>query len=197
MSKKPNLPTEIIAIIDRSGSMEMIREDAICAFNSFFQAQKNEEGDANLSLVLFDNEYTPLFWHCPIEKADSLNEKSYLPRGTTAMLDAIGRTLNILRAKWAGQVPRNVVVAILTDGHENASQEYSWDAISKLVADCRDRLGWEFVFLAADQDAVLTASHISIPSQDAQSFSRTSQGISEAAHFMSFRVSEKRASFKK
>jgi Mg-chelatase subunit ChlD len=197
MSNKPNLPTEIIAIIDRSGSMEMIREDAIGAFNSFFRNQKDEEGKANLSLVLFDDEYSPAFWHCPIGEVEPLDEKTFVPRGTTAMLDAIGQTMSSLKSKWVDETAPNVIVAILTDGYENASKEYSWDQVSKLIESARNEKGWEFVFLAAGQDAVFTAAKMSIPSQDADAFVRSPEGIEDAACMLSMRVSEKRMSFKK
>ena len=128
------MKTEITAIIDRSGSMDAIANDAIGGFNAFLADQKAVPGEARMSVVLFDHEYLPLYTGKPIADAEPQTRASFVPRGQTAMLDAIGRSLNengarIAAEKWADKV----VVCILTDGQENHSSEFSAHRIKEMV----------------------------------------------------------------
>jgi Mg-chelatase subunit ChlD len=148
---------EIVCILDRSGSMETIIDDSIGGFNAFLKEQKNLPGKAKLSVVLFDDQYEKLYDRIKIKDAEELTSETYVPRGMTALYDAIGKTITSMKVKDS----KPVVIAILTDGEENASKEYTIEQINKLIKEKRD-LGWEFVFLAANQDAFAVGGKMGI-----------------------------------
>ncbi len=189
---KDNL-SEIICIIDRSGSMEAIRSDAIGGFNSFISEQKKEEGQANVTLVLFDDHYDVVAAAIPIEQVVPLNDSTFVPRGSTALFDAIGKTLDQVGARLAStpesERPGAVIVAILTDGQENSSRAYSREKISSMIKQQREVYSWQFVFLAANQDAVASAQSISIDAADAVAFAASAVGTQQAFSEMSARSS--------
>ncbi len=188
--------TEITLILDRSGSMQTIADDAIGGFNAFLAAQRREPGSdtTRLTLVLFDDQYEVPYKSIPLPEVPDLTTATFLPRGSTALLDAIGRTLAKMTRSFAARPdetkPGKVIIAILTDGHENASHEYTKLHIADLISEKRAQ-GWEFIFLAADQDAIATAATLRIPAEDAVNFSRIESA--PAFHEMSNKVSEKRA----
>jgi hypothetical protein len=157
----PNL-TEIAYILDRSGSMESMREAAIAAFNVFIRTQQDVPGQARLTLVQFDDAYEVHVAALPLSQVPQLTATTYVPRGSTALLDAIGRTIKETDARISElpvrDQPGKVICAIFTDGLENASQHYSSHHISDLIRMYRQQKGWEFIFLAANQDAIATAS---------------------------------------
>lgn len=161
----PNL-IEIAYILDRSGSMEALKEAAVSGFNSFLKSQLDVPGDARLTLVLFDDEYQIACNSRMVEEVPELTADTYVPRGSTALLDAIGRTIKELaaglRALPEDEQPAKVIVAIFTDGLENASREYTSRHVSDLIKRQRDEKGWEFIFLAANQDAIATAASLSM-----------------------------------
>ena len=145
-----DLVTEIVCIIDKSGSMHSIKNDAIGGFNTFIGEQKKLEGKANVSLVLFNTEYSPVYYNKPLNDVEALNESTFKPVGGTALLDAIGRTLNELMTKEGSEIaPDKYFVVILTDGEENSSREYTNEAIKKIIEDLRTKGNWEFVYLGA------------------------------------------------
>jgi hypothetical protein len=187
---------EIACVVDRSGSMQSITTDAIGGFNAFLDAQKAEPGAARLTLVLFDHEYKVVHESADIQSVPPLNEKTYEPRGTTALLDSLGRTIDDtgkrLAAMPENERPRKVIVAILTDGMENASQHYSYEKISVMITHQRDVYNWDFVFLAANQDAIAEAGKLSIGAENAVAFAATAHGVREAYTTMSDRVSASR-----
>lgn len=156
------LLTEIAYILDRSGSMQPMQEPAVAAFNDFIKAQLDVPGDARLTLVQFDDAYEVPVAAKLIQDVPQLTAATYTPRGSTALLDAIGRTVKEtdrrISALPEGEKPGKVILAIFTDGMENASQEYTAKHISDLIRLYRDQKGWEFIFLAANQDAIATAS---------------------------------------
>lgn len=129
--------TEIAFILDRSGSMESIAADAIGGFNAFLQSQQQQPGSANFTLVLFDNEYDLVADGQEINKIKLLNKHTYVPRGSTALLDAIGKTIDNLGKRLSvtkeEDRPGKVIFAILTDGEENSSEFYTNDKISKMI----------------------------------------------------------------
>lgn len=129
--------TEIICVIDRSGSMESIRSDAIGGFNRFLADQQEPEDPARLTMVLFDDQYDVAYNGMDIHNVPPLTTRTFVPRGMTALLDAIGKTLNTVSARLAEipaeDRPEKIIVAILTDGHENASREFSLPVIRKSV----------------------------------------------------------------
>jgi hypothetical protein len=161
----PNL-TEIAYILDRSGSMQPMQEPAVAAFNAFVKAQLDVPGDARLTLIQFDDAYEVPIAACPVQDVRQLTAATYTPRGSTALLDAIGRTVKDIDRRVSAlpdtEKPGKVILAIFTDGEENASHEYTPKHISDLIRLYRDEKGWEFLFLAANQDAIATAATMSI-----------------------------------
>ena len=166
--------TEIAFILDRSGSMESLREQAITSFNHFLADQAKAPGEAHLTLVLFDDAYLVPVASRPLRDVPPLDASTYVPRGSTALLDAIGRTIDELGQRLAAapaeQRPGQVVVAILTDGYENASSKFTWPAIAQRIRHQRDKYQWSFLFLGANQDAIATASKLAIHAADAATF---------------------------
>jgi hypothetical protein len=156
--------TEIAYILDRSGSMQPMQEPAVAAFNDFIKSQLDVPGDARLTLVQFDDAYEVPISAKPIQDVPKLTAATYIPRGSTALLDAIGRTIKEtdrrITALPDAEKPGKVILAIFTDGEENASQEYTTKHIGDLIRLYRDQKGWEFLFLAANQDAIATAARM-------------------------------------
>lgn len=141
-------PVEIVAIVDRSGSMQSIATDAIGGFNKFLDDQKKQPGEATLTLCLFDHEHLYPYNNQPLPFVAPLTSTTYQPRGNTALYDAIGRTLSQLLARS----PERAIVVILTDGYENASTEYNQASVKALITQAEAR-GWQVHYLGANQDA--------------------------------------------
>ena len=165
---------EIAFILDRSGSMSSVKEQAIAGFNSFLADQAKEPGEARLTLVLFDDEYLVPVAATPLAHVAPLDHKTYEPRNSTALLDAIGRTIDELGQRLAAtpepERPGQVIVAILTDGQENASSQYKWPDIANRIRHQRETYNWRFLFLGANQDAIATAAQMNIGRADAGTF---------------------------
>lgn len=170
----------IVCVIDRSGSMASVVDDAIGGYNTFLESQKALPHPAKWSLVLFDHEYEMVERGVPIGAAQPLDKIRFHPRGTTALLDAIGRTIDdtgkTLAALPEAERPNKVLVAILTDGQENASKDYTRERIGQMIDHQRTVYSWEFLFLAADQDAISVANRLSIPAANAINYSNTGEG---------------------
>lgn len=160
MSRKNH--AEIVFILDRSGSMQSIQTDAIGGFNAFIESQKKVAGTADITLVLFDHEYQKVYDAKDINSVELLTDKTYIPRGNTALLDAIGRSINEAGAKLNAlkedERAEKVMVCILTDGAENASKEFTNQKIKEMIEHQRSKYNWEFAYLGANQDAFATAS---------------------------------------
>jgi len=158
MAKK-NL-TEIVFIIDRSGSMSGLEKDTVGGYNSFIQKQKQEDGEALVSCVLFSNNSEVIHDRIPLDKVPPMTEKDYVPMGCTALIDAMGDAIRHIRNvhKYAREedVPEKTIFVITTDGMENASRKYSSNEVKRLV-ETQTKEGWEFLFLGANIDAVETA----------------------------------------
>lgn len=188
--------TELICIVDRSGSMSTIRHDAIGGFNSFVEGQREVPGEVRLSLALFDNEYDLVFDQIELSEVPLLTTETFVPRGSTALLDAIGKTIDDvgLRLSKASEADRpcKVIVSVLTDGEENSSLHHNLAGVSKRIARQQNKYGWEFVFLAANQDAIASAASLSIKSADAVAFAATSDGTREGWQKMTHNVQQKR-----
>jgi hypothetical protein len=186
--------TEIVYVLDQSGSMGPMREGAIAAFNEFLGMQRAVPGEARFTLVLFDDRYEEAVGGVPIGEVPELTEESYVPRGSTALLDAIGRTIEALAVRIEGMAegerPGKVAMAIFTDGMENASRVYGVGRIGELISEYRDRHGWEFLFLAANQDAIASAGMVSIGRDKGGNveFSRKGMGSSMRAVSRKFRA---------
>jgi len=166
--------TEIAFVLDRSGSMESVKGAAIEGFNEFLREQQAAPGQARLSVVLFDDEYLLQVDAVPVEEVIPLNAATYQPRNSTALLDAIGRTIDDLGKRLETLPeqyrPGKVVVAILTDGLENASTTYTWRDVAKRIKHQTQKYQWDFLFLGANQDAIATAAQLSIAAQNAASY---------------------------
>ncbi|MBC8144387.1 MAG: VWA domain-containing protein [bacterium] len=186
--------TDITIVLDRSGSMQSVAEDTIGGFNRFVEDQKTGHGDAVLTLVQFDDQYEVVYNAAPIATAAKLTDSTFVPRGSTALLDAIGRTIEVTGARFAAapehERPEQVIIMILTDGHENASAHYTNAKIAQMIAHQRDVYSWEFVFLAANQDAIATGGRMGISSD--QSLTYAASKIGTNAAFDSISASTKR-----
>lgn len=172
--------TEIAIVLDRSGSMESVRIDTIGGFNTFLAEQVDEAGDVNVTLVQFDGEYDIVYLREPVRRAPRLTTETYVPRGSTALLDAIGRTIDELGARLASMPeparPGKVIVVIITDGHENASIQYSREQVFQRIRHQTDVYGWEFVYLGANQDAIEAGARVGISAEYSMSCAAGEQG---------------------
>lgn len=184
--------TEIAYILDRSGSMQPMQEPAVAAFNNFVKSQLDVPGDARLTLVQFDDAYEVPVSAIPIQNVPQLTAATYTPRGSTALLDAIGRTIKEtdrrISALPDAEKPGKVIFAIFTDGEENASREYTAKHISDLIRLYRDQKGWEFLFLAANQDAIASASAMHIDTHLSSNVSFSFSGVKATGSAMSRKV---------
>jgi uncharacterized protein YegL len=173
--------TEIAFILDRSGSMSSHLNAAIDGFNGFLREQKDTPGQARFSLVLFDDQYDKVCSSIPVAEVIELDKSSFVPRGSTALLDAIGWTIDELGSRLAGMAesdrPGQVIVAILTDGEENSSEQFSLADISSCIAHQRDVYKWQFFFLGADQDAIAAAAAMNIGPHAAMRFTANEEGF--------------------
>ena len=176
---KKNL-TEIVFILDRSGSMSGLEGDTIGGFNSMLDKQKKQDGEALVSTVLFDSTCEVLHDRVDIQKIEKLTDRDYYVRGCTALLDAIGGAIhhieNVHKYIREEDVPEHVMFIITTDGMENASREYSSDKVKKMIEKKKEQ-GWEFLFLGANIDAVETARTFGISSDRTVKFRNDSRGI--------------------
>lgn len=176
--------THIAIVLDRSGSMISAKQDTIGGFNAFLEAQKVVPGEATLFLCQFDHEYNVLQDNVPLAQAAPLNELTYVPRGNTALLDAIGRTIvsvgAFLQFMSEAERPEKMIFVIITDGMENSSREYSSKQIMDMINHQRDVYKWEFVFLGANQDAIATAAGLGIGANSSLTFANNSAGNAAA-----------------
>jgi hypothetical protein len=172
--------TEIVFVLDRSGSMASLESDVIGGFNGFIENQSNIGGGVVVTAVLFDHEYELLWNGIKAEKA-RLTNKEYYVRGCTALLDAVGKTIldvgRRLSMQPEGERPDKVIFVITTDGLENASREFSYKKVKELIKHQQERYGWEFVFLGANIDVAREADSLGICQNDAYSFKATEAGV--------------------
>lgn len=176
---KNNL-TELVFILDRSGSMAGLESDTIGGFNSLIAKQKSEAGHAFVSTILFDNISETIHDRLDIQDVLPLSDKEYYVRGCTALLDAIGHTIQHIQTihKYARpeDVPGRTLFVITTDGMENASHNYTTDQIKALIEDKKEKNGWDFLFLGANIDAVETAGRIGIRPEMAANYHSDHEG---------------------
>jgi len=166
--------TELIFILDRSGSMHGLEEDTIGGFNSMIEKQMKIEGEAFVTTILFDDNYEIVHDRLPLQNVPPMTQEVYTVRGSTALLDAIGKTIEHIAKihKYAREedVPKRTLFVITTDGHENASRIYPSDSVKKMIEYQKAEYQWEFLFLGANIDAVETAKHIGINADRAVSY---------------------------
>ena len=173
--------TEMVFILDRSGSMGGLEKDTIGGYNSLIEKQKKEEGEALVSTVLFDHEQEVLLDRVPLDKIKELTEDEYYVRGCTALLDAIGGAIhhigNIHKYAREEDVPEKTIFVITTDGLENASKRYSYRDIKKMIKRQEEKYGWEFLFLGANIDVAKESDRLGIRQDRAVRYVNDSEGI--------------------
>ena len=176
---KKNGLTELVFILDRSGSMSGLEDDTIGGFNSMIAKQKKEDGKCLVSTVLFSTERTVLHDRVPLDRVPTMTDRDYCVGGCTALLDAVGSAVhhisNVHRYARKEDVPDKTVFVITTDGMENASTEYSGDKVKKLIT-AKEKEGWEFIFLAANIDAAESAARIGIRRENAVNYCADAAG---------------------
>lgn len=181
--------TEIIFILDRSGSMEGLEADTIGGFNSMMRKQASEPGDALVSTLLFDNDVEVIHDRLNIKDVPEITSKEYYVRGCTALLDAVGGAIKHISMihKYARKedIPEKTLFIITTDGMENASRLYSYEDVRSMVEHQKSKYGWEFIFLGANIDAAAEASRYGIDSSMAVNYNCDSKGMK-----ISFKVME-------
>ncbi len=184
--------TELVFILDKSGSMGGLESDTIGGFNSMLNKQKALDDDCRITTVLFDNNYELLHDRIDIQAVNPITEKDYYVGGSTALLDAIGITLQkIIRvAKYTTKedLAPKVIFVIVTDGMENASREYSSQKIKSMIEEQKTKYGWEFIFLGANIDAVETASHYGVSADRAMNYVPDRKGTNLNFKVMSYTV---------
>ncbi|MCQ2054875.1 MAG: VWA domain-containing protein [Fibrobacter sp.] len=188
--------TEMVFILDRSGSMSGLEKDTIGGFNSTIEKQKQEPGEAIVSTVLFDNEMQVLHDRVPIANVPEMTDKEYYARGSTALLDAVGGAIhhigNVHKYARDEDRPEKTIFVITTDGYENASVRYTAKKVKQMVERQKSKYGWEFVFLGANIDAVETARDFGIAEECAANFVNDCEGIKMCYEAQSVMVSNLR-----
>ena len=189
--------TELVFILDRSGSMAGLETDTIGGYNSMLQKQKGEKGTAHITTVIFDNRIEMLHDRMPINAVEPLTQKEYFVRGSTALLDAVGSTIErlnkIISATPDDEKAEKVIFVITTDGFENSSREYTYPRVKKLIESQQKELNWEFIFLGANMDAVSEAGKLGISADRSATFVNDSVGIATNYEAVSDAVSSMRS----
>jgi hypothetical protein len=187
--------TEIIFLIDRSGSMGGLESDTIGGFNAVIEKQKQMSGATMVTTVLFDDKYELLWSGVNAEKV-RLTEKEYFVRGCTALLDAVGKTILDVGCRLSNTLevdrPDKIIFVITTDGMENASREFTYEKVRELIKHQQDKYNWEFIFLGANIDAAKEASSIGISQANAYNFEASKDGVEMMYCMVAEAVSEKR-----
>lgn len=195
------MKTDVTVILDRSGSMSATRDAAIEGFNALVTDQKKVDGECVFSLCHFDDRFNdldmPSYVAIPIADVPLLTPETFVPRGWTALLDAMGRTINTtgarLAATPAAERPDKVIVVVITDGQENRSQEFTAEKIKEMVEHQRDVYKWEFVFLGSNQDAILVAKQYGVPQANTMSYDADPHGTRAAYAAVSSNMASMRA----
>lgn len=174
--------TEIAIVLDRSGSMANVVNDTIGGYGNFIEGQRKTPGECVVSLFQFDNEYETVYQATPVKEVKL--PLLFLPRGGTALLDAMGRTIASVGARLSAldesQRPEKVIVVIMTDGGENASKEYSRDRVFEMIKLQKESYGWDFVFIGANQDAISVGASFGIAAGKSMTYASNAMGTSAA-----------------
>ena len=172
--------TELVFILDRSGSMAGLEQDTIGGFNAMIEKQRKEPGQALISTVLFDNETQVIHDRLPLDRVPALTEKEYYVRGCTALLDAVGGAIhhigNVHKYAREEDVPERTLFVITTDGLENTSRRYTYEKVKAMIEGQKARYGWEFLFLGANLDAAREAARFGISADRAANYHADSAG---------------------
>jgi uncharacterized protein YegL len=190
--------TELVFILDRSGSMSGLESDTIGGYNALLEKQKKEPGEAIITTVLFDDRYELLHDRIDLRGVAPITDNEYFVRGSTALLDAVGKTINKIGnvQKHTAEEERaeRVLFVITTDGMENASREFSYEKVRQMIEHQKSKYGWEFIFLGANIDAFAVAERFGINKNRAANFNADSEGISLNFYVISETVSSLRTS---
>lgn len=190
--------TEVVFILDRSGSMSGLEADTIGGFNSMIEKQKREEGEAYISAVLFDDLTEVLYDRVPVDRVEPMNDRQYYVRGCTALLDAIGGAIhhigNVHKYARPEDVPEKTLFIITTDGMENASRRYTYGRVKEMVEHEKEKYGWEFLFLGANMDAIDVAGRFGIGADRAINYECDSVGTALNYQVLSETISAVRRS---
>ena len=196
---KNNKPkdVELVFILDRSGSMGGLESDTIGGYNSMLSKQKKEKtGKVSVTTVLFDDQYELLYNQVPIEKVSPMTEEEYYVRGSTALLDAIGKTVMQVKANQdKKEIKDKVLFVIITDGMENASREYRVEQVKKLIEERKETDNWEFLFLGANIDAIGAAKDLGIDSSRAVRFKSDKKGTAKNYEVLNEAIKEIRGGY--
>ncbi len=165
-----NKTIDVTVLLDRSGSMCNKRNDTIGGFNTFVKEQKESGNKVLLTLVQFDHKYQVDYSAKPIEEVEDLTERTYIPRGDTALLHAVGQTIANTKERTLETKPKSTMFVIITDGEENCSKDWKLDQVKKLIEE-QKTAGWDFIFLGADQDAFQQAASMGIAANNTLSYS--------------------------
>lgn len=172
--------TELVFILDRSGSMSGLESDTIGGYNALLQKQKKESGEALITTVLFDDRYELLHDRINLRGIELITDREYFVRGSTALLDAVGKTINkiinVQKHTLEAERAEHVMFVITTDGMENASREFSYKKLSQMIEHQKNKYGWEFIFLGANIDAIATAERFGISKDRATNYNADSEG---------------------
>ena len=172
--------TELVFILDRSGSMAGLEKDTIGGFNAMIDKQKREPGEAYISTVLFDNESQVIHDRVGLDRIGKLTEKEYYVRGCTALLDAVGGAIhhigNVHKYAREEDRPEKTLFVITTDGMENASHYYTYEKVRAMIEKQKSKYGWEFLFLGANIDAAREAARFGIPCDRAADYHADARG---------------------
>lgn len=190
--------TEVVFILDRSGSMSGLEADTIGGFNSLIRKQRKEEGEAIVSTVLFDDACDVIHDRVPIAKVENLTEETYFVRGCTALLDAVGGAIhhigNVHKYAREEDRPEKTLFIITTDGLENASRRYTYARVKAMVECQKEKYGWEFLFLGANIDAIRVAGNIGICADFAATYLHDEKGTALNYEVMDEAIREVRCS---
>lgn len=187
--------TEVIFLLDRSGSMAGLESDTIGGFNGFVEKQSKLEGETYLTTVLFDDQYE-ILWNGISANKVKLTENEYVVRGMTALLDAIGKTILDVGYRLSrtreDQRAGKVIFVITTDGMENASLEFTYEKVKELIKHQQEKYNWEFIFMGANIDAVSEAENLGIVKENAYNFEASEKGVERMYDSICEAVLEKR-----
>ena len=190
--------TELVFILDRSGSMSGLEKDTIGGFNTMIEKQKREDGQALVSTVLFDNESVVIHDRLPLDRVPPLTEKEYYTCGCTALLDAVGGAIhhigNVHKYARKEDVPEKTLFIITTDGYENASRRYDYEKVRHMIQHEKEKYGWEFLFLGANIDAAAEARRFGIDADRAVTYKCDAAGTALNYDVISEAVCHVRAS---